>query len=62
MECTAHVGPCLKGPEEKYKVFRVYRNSGRHVTLQRNLTREEAKRIVNSFPDSKKSMVCFTKQ
>lgn len=57
-----HFNRCLKGKEEKYKVFRVYRNSARHVVLQKNLTRDEAIRIVNAFPDSEKSMVCFTKQ
>jgi len=45
-----------------YKVFKLFRKSGRRVTLQRNLTLEEAKRLVNSFPDSPNSMVCFTKQ
>ncbi len=48
--------------EEKYKVFRVYRNSERKTILRRNLTKDEAKKMVNAFPDSKKTMVCFTKQ
>jgi len=47
---------------EKYKVVKVMRNSGNAKILCKNLSREEAKRIVNSFPDSEKSMVVFTKQ
>jgi len=47
---------------KKYKVFKVYRKSGRKIVLQRDLTRDDAKKIVNSFPDSQKSMVCFTEQ
>lgn len=59
---TEHFDRCLKSKEEKYKVFRVYRNSARRVVLQMNLTRDEAIQMVRSFPDSEKSMVCFTKQ
>jgi (2Fe-2S) ferredoxin len=62
MIVTEHFERCLRAPEPNYKVFRVYRNSGRRKTLYRNLTLETAKRIVNSFHDSEKSMVCFTKQ
>lgn len=47
---------------EKYKVYRVYRNSGRRVTIEKNLSREQAQKLVQSFPDSEKSMVVFTKQ
>ena len=47
---------------KKYKVYKVYRNSGRKIVLQRNLTKDQATIMVNSFPDSQKSMVCFTKQ
>lgn len=47
---------------KKYKVFRVMRKSCRKVVIERNLTIEQAKRLVNSFPDSNKSMVCFTEQ
>jgi hypothetical protein len=46
----------------KYKVFRVMKNSGRRITIARNLTRDEAKRLVNSFPDAKNSMVCMNPQ
>lgn len=62
MECRSHVGPILKGPEPKYKVVRVYRNTGRKVILQRNLSLEEAKRLINAFPNCLNSMVCFYKQ
>lgn len=48
--------------EQKYRVVKVYRNSGRRTVLQKNLTRDEAKKIVNAFPDNQKTMVCFTKQ
>lgn len=47
---------------ELYIVYRVYRNSARKIIIERNLTRDEAKRLVQSFPDRKSSMVCFTKQ
>ena len=47
---------------ELFKVYRVSRKTARKTVLERNLTREQAKRLVNSFPDSDKSMVCFTKQ
>lgn len=46
----------------RYKVFKVGRKSCRKTTLHKNLTREEAIRIVNSYPNSTRSMVCFTKQ
>lgn len=46
----------------KYKVLKIFRKSGRRKTLEKNLTREQAQRIVNSFPDSQTSMVIFTKQ
>ncbi len=45
-----------------YKVFRVYRKSGRRQTIETGLTRQEAMKLVNSFPDSNTSMVCFDKQ
>ena len=38
----------------KYKVVKIYRNSGRRSNIEKNLSREEAKRLVNSFPDSEK--------
>lgn len=48
--------------EERYKVVKIFRVSGRRQVLRRNLTREEAKRVVNSYPDSTRSMVVFYKQ
>jgi hypothetical protein len=47
---------------EKYKVVKVFRVSRRQEVLERNLTREEAKRVVNRYPDSSRSMVVFMKQ
>jgi hypothetical protein len=47
---------------EKYKVVKVFRVSRRQEVLERNLTREEAKRVVNRYPDSNRSMVVFMKQ
>lgn len=45
-----------------YKVVKIFRVSSRRQVLRRGLTREEAKRVVNSYPDSNKSMVVFMKQ
>ncbi len=45
-----------------YKVFRIYRKSGKRAIIRRGLTREEAKRLVSSYPDSNTSMVVFDKQ
>ena len=45
-----------------YKVYRVFRVSGRREVIARGLTREEAKSIVNRYPDSNRSMVVFDKQ
>lgn len=45
-----------------YKVVKIFRISSRRQVLRRGLTREEAKRVVNSYPDSNKSMVVFMKQ
>lgn len=45
-----------------YKVVKIFRVSRRHQVLERNLTREEAQKIVQSFPDSNRSMVVFYKQ
>lgn len=45
-----------------YKVVKIFRTSNRREVLRRNLTREEAKQVVNSYPDSSRSMVVFTKQ
>lgn len=45
-----------------YKVYRVYRKSARKQVLARDLTRDEAMRITQSYPDSNTSMVVFDKQ
>jgi hypothetical protein len=47
---------------EKYKVVKVFRVSRRQEVLERNLTREQAMRVVNRYPDSNRSMVVFMKQ
>ena len=48
--------------QEYYTVSKVFRVSGRREIIRTNLTREEAQRLVNSYPDSNRSMVVFTKQ
>lgn len=48
--------------EPKYKVVRISRNSGRRRLIDKNLTLDEAKRMVNRYPCSQKTMVVFTKQ
>ena len=45
---------------EKYIVYKLFRKSGRKVILERNLTLDEAKRVVKSYPNSNTSMVIFT--
>jgi len=45
-----------------YKVVKIFRVSGMREIIERGLTIEQAKRLVNSYPDSKKSMVVFEKQ
>lgn len=48
--------------EKKYIVHKVFRKSGRRQVIAKNLTRDEAKRLVNSYPDSNTSMVIFNEQ
>jgi len=45
-----------------YKVYKVFRKSCRRQIIERGLTREEAKRVVDSFPSNNNSMVVFDKQ
>ena len=45
-----------------YKVYKVFRKSNRREIIRTGLTREEAKRVVISYPDSNTSMVVFDKQ
>lgn len=44
-----------------YKVVKIYRKSSRREIVERNLTMEQAQRLVNSFPDSQTHIVCFMK-
>lgn len=45
-----------------YKVYKVFRKSCRKSIIRRGLTRDEAIRICQSYPDSNRSMVVFGKQ
>lgn len=54
MEEKKYIGP--------YKVVKVFNNSNRRQVLCRNLTLEEAKNMVKSYPDMPRSMVVFYKQ
>ena len=45
-----------------YKVVKLYRKSGRRQVLSKDLTKEEAMRIVNSYPNSNSHMIVFMKQ
>ena len=45
-----------------YKVVKVGRKSCRRTILRKNLTLEEAKMMVKSFPDNNRSMVVFSEQ
>jgi hypothetical protein len=45
-----------------YKVVKFFKVSGRRQILRRGLSLEEAKRVVNTYPDSNRSLVGFTKQ
>ena len=54
MENLTYIGP--------YKVYKIFRKSNRREVIQRGLTREEAKTVVNRYPDRSGSMVVFDKQ
>lgn len=45
-----------------FKVYKVGRKSHRRTILRRNLTEAEARRVVKSYPDNNRSMVCYTAQ
>jgi hypothetical protein len=45
-----------------YKVVRVFRNTGRRVTIEHNLTEPEAQRCVQAFAPRPTSMVVYFKQ
>jgi len=41
----------------KYKVVKIMKKSKRQLIIEKGLTRKEALRLVNSYPDAPKSMV-----
>lgn len=45
-----------------YIVFKVFKVSRKRQIIAKDLTRDEAKALVNSYPDSNRSMVVFDKQ
>jgi hypothetical protein len=45
-----------------YKVIKIFRKSQRRQVIERGLTKEEAKTLVKSYPNSTRSMVVFDKQ
>ena len=45
-----------------YIVYRVFRKSRRRQVIDKGLTREQAQRLVRSYPSSSRSMVVFDKQ
>ena len=45
-----------------YKVYKIFRKSGRREIIRRGLTKDAAKSIVNSYKNSSQSMVVFSKQ
>ena len=45
-----------------YKVYKVFRKSGKRSIIRTGLTRDEAMSLVRSYPDSNTSMVVFDKQ
>lgn len=49
----------LGSTEDNYKVVKIFRVSRRREVLAKYLTREEAMRMVNRYPDSNRSMVVF---
>lgn len=48
--------------EQKFKVVKIMRVSGRRQVLERNLTEQEARRVVARYPDSSRSMVVYFRQ
>jgi hypothetical protein len=45
-----------------YKVVKIFKVSGRREVVESGLTLDQAKRVVNSYPDRNTSMVVFIKQ
>ena len=52
----------METTQQLFKVVKIFRKSGRREILEKGLTREEAIRVVNRYPDSTRSMVVFTAQ
>jgi hypothetical protein len=48
--------------KQLFKVVKIMRVSNRRQVLERNLTEEEARRVVARFPNSSRSMVVYFKQ
>jgi hypothetical protein len=46
----------------RYKVVKIMRKSARRQILERNLTEQEAQRLVARYPDSSRSMVVYFRQ
>jgi hypothetical protein len=47
---------------KKFKVYKVGRKSNRRSIIRRDLTESEAQQLVRSYPNSNRSMVCYTAQ
>jgi hypothetical protein len=45
-----------------FKVYKVGRKSCRRSIIRKGLTEQEAQTLVKSFPNSNRSMVCYTRQ
>lgn len=45
-----------------YKVYKIFRKSGRRKIIRRGLTKDAAKSIVNSYKETSRSMIVFSKQ
>ena len=48
--------------EKLFSVVKHFRNGSEPMFIQENLTLEQAKKIVNSFPDSQETMVTMLQQ
>jgi len=46
----------------KFKVVKIGRKSGRRSILRRDLTENDARMVVKSYPNSTRSMVVYTRQ
>lgn len=56
------IGKIKTQMEKLFSVIKHFRNGSEPMILEENLTREQAKEIVNSFPDSQETMVTFFQQ